>query len=160
AAPPPAARLVRPLAHRAGLRAPAREQRERTEHDRLACAGLAGERDEPGPELKLDLVDDREAADPQRLDQRSPQRSFARITSKRLRAGSTSRRVGRLARRTVTRSSVTSSRPTWPSTVRCTVPPRASRTRTWTSQVGGSTSGRCVSVCAEIGVSTSACIVG
>ena len=111
-------RLVAALAHRLRVRAPARQQRQRSEHHRLARAGLARQHVEPGPERELDLVHDREIPDAQRLDQRSPQRSFARITWKRLRPGGTSSRTGCSARCTRTRSPSASASPTWPSTVR------------------------------------------
>ncbi len=100
------------LPRRARGRATSREQRQRAQHDRLARSRLAGEHVQPGPELELGALDDREVGDAQRLDQRAPQRSFLRITSKRLRPGGTSSLAGFGERRTVTRSPSSSDRPT------------------------------------------------
>jgi hypothetical protein len=58
------------------------QERQRAEHDRFPGAGLAGQHVEAAVELELRTLDDREALDAQRLDHRSPQRSFSRSTSK------------------------------------------------------------------------------
>ena len=112
------ARRVGAVADRLRRRTRTGQQRQRTEHDRLAGARLAGQHVQAGPELELGPLDDREVLDPQGLDQRSPQRSLARITSKRFRSEGTRSRAGCSERLTVTMSSSSSARPTWPSTVR------------------------------------------
>ncbi len=104
--------LVGALAHRACERAAAREQRQRAEHDRLSRARLSRQHVQARRELERRRLHDRELFDPQRLDQRSPQRSFSRITAKRLRCGDTSSRAGKLERAAVTRSPCSSSTPT------------------------------------------------
>ena len=122
-------RLLGAVAHRARGGAATREQRERAEHDRLARAGLARQHVEARRELERRRLHDRELLDAQRLDQRSPQRSFSRMTANGLRCGDTSSRAGCAERATVTRSPCSSAMPTWPSTVKCTSPPRVSSTR-------------------------------
>ena len=152
--------LLRAVADRLARRAGSGEQRERAEHDGFSGSGFARQHVQPGAELELGALHDRDVLDAQGLDHRAPQRSFVRITSKRLRSFGTRICAGHSERRTVTRSRSASSRPTCPSTVRCTSPPRASCTRIVISQPDESTSGRCVSVCEQIGVSTIASKLG
>ncbi len=56
---------LRPGANCIAARAPAGGQREGVDDDGLARAGLPGQRGEARAELELDLIDDREIADPQ-----------------------------------------------------------------------------------------------
>ena len=51
---------------------PAREQRQRAQHDRLARSGLPGQHVEAGPELELDGLDERQILDPQQFDHGVP----------------------------------------------------------------------------------------
>jgi hypothetical protein len=76
-----------------------------------------------------------------------------RSTSKRDRNGDTTKCAGCSDTVTRTRSPLSSRAPTCPSTVSC-APPSRGRTSISSRAVSGSTSGRCVSVCGQIGVTT------
>ena len=56
-------RPFRARAHHLGAAAPAERESERVHEDRLPGPGLSGERGQPGPELHIEPLDDREVAD-------------------------------------------------------------------------------------------------
>ena len=105
-------RLVATFADHLRGRPRTRQQRQGTQYDRLAGPGLSGEHVEARAELDLLALDDREILDPQRLDQRAPQRNLFRITSKRFRSAGTSICNGRSEAHTLIRSPSWSSQPT------------------------------------------------
>ncbi len=70
-------RTRRPDAHHGGVGASAQDQREATEHHRLARAGLARDRGQPGRERHLGPLDHAEVLDPQLLDHPSAAGSSA-----------------------------------------------------------------------------------
>ena len=67
-------RLDRPFggstAQRVGADSPTRKQRQRREHDRFTCAGLAGQDVQARAELELDRLDQRQVLDSKQLDHR------------------------------------------------------------------------------------------